>query len=44
MDLMTNKDFKLIIDKSTNERNGILDLSFLPSDYVFGNATIFGTD
>ena len=41
---MSSKTFKLIIDRPTHEKNWILDIVFLPSDYVIGNATIFGPD
>ena len=44
MDLMTNIDFKLILDKPTREKNWIIDLVFLPSHYVIGNVIIFGQD
>ena len=32
------------MDRSTHEKYELLDLTFLPSDYVSGTATIFGTD
>ena len=44
MDLMSSKRFKLNIDRPTHEKSWILDLVFLPSDYVIGNAKIFGPD
>ena len=44
MDLMSSKGFKLIIERPTHEKSGILDLVFLPFDYEIDNATIFGPD
>ena len=41
---MSSKGFKHTIDRPTHEKNGILDLGFLPFDYVINNATIFGPD
>ena len=44
LNLMSSKEFQFIIDRPTHDKNGILDLLFLPFDYVIDNATIFGPD
>ena len=44
IDLLDSKNFKLIINKPTHEKNGILDLVFIPSNFLINDATIFGPD
>ena len=44
IDLLESKGYKLIIDKPTHDKNGILDLIFVPFNSDIGNAVIFGPD
>ena len=44
MDLLESKGYKLIIDKPTHQKNGVLDLVFVPTNYHFNNVTIFSPD
>ena len=44
LEMIESKGLKLIIDKPTHIKNGILDLVFVPCDFNVGNVTIFGPE